>query len=349
MDVQRYAFLVATLGEDGAQALAKAAERVPTLASVLVPRAILAWLQVQDDEFEGELPGLQNTYLSFSKSQGTYTGTVSVQDTSYGFEAATPMHLAASIGIALGVDAEGIDPQLRDHDLQRLGKSVDLLCKARKAVQDVSMVKRQLDPGLGYTFTHEHTNAPWGVRPDGNKKYARMTRIFAHPPPSASGEWPEQHRRVPGGEKAPFVGYAAFTHLPDGKTIMPESVNVKEEHQRQGLASAIYAHAEKLTGKKVVPSPEQSDEGRALSGRATPISTNSDPRTSQSISGAPRRPRVKPRGLPGVLQPLPGPAAAQRPPQEALAPIPPVAVQPPTAPSPRQEGRQAPAGPEDPG
>jgi hypothetical protein len=136
MDVIRYGFLVATLGEDGAQALAKAAERAPVLQAVLVPRAILAWLQNVED-FEGELPGVENSYLCFSKSENTYTGTVSLGDTAYGFEAATPLQLAASIGIALGVDADALDPSLKDVDLQRLGKSVDILVRARRTVADI--------------------------------------------------------------------------------------------------------------------------------------------------------------------------------------------------------------------
>jgi hypothetical protein len=142
MDVIRYGFLVATLGEDGAQALAKAAERAPVLQAVLVPRAILAWLQ-NVETFEGELPGVENSYVCFSKAENAYTGTVSVGDTAYGFEAATPLQLAASIGIALGVDADTLDPSLKDVDLQRLGKSVDLLAKARKTVEDLRVAKAE--------------------------------------------------------------------------------------------------------------------------------------------------------------------------------------------------------------
>ena len=61
MDVTRYSFLVATLGEDGATALAKAAERSPVLAPVLVPRALLSWLQLQGSAYEGSLPGVDNS------------------------------------------------------------------------------------------------------------------------------------------------------------------------------------------------------------------------------------------------------------------------------------------------
>ena len=105
MDVLRYGFLVATLGEDGATALSKAAERSPVLGPVLVPRAILAWLQLQQDaNYEGELPGVTNSYLSFQKASGfqktlttgtptpdSFTGVIAVGDKSYGFEDASAL------------------------------------------------------------------------------------------------------------------------------------------------------------------------------------------------------------------------------------------------------------------
>jgi GNAT superfamily N-acetyltransferase len=238
MDVQRYGFLVATLGEDGAQALAKAAERWPPLAAVLVPRAIMAWLTVVDD-FEGQLPGVDNTYLSFTKAEEAYTGTIAVGDTSYGFEAATPAHLAASIGISMGLDADDLDPALRDLDLQRLGKSIDLLVKARKAVYDLG--KRQLDPNAGYGFNAVHH--------EGGFIGPQNTTTVSATHPSLPGE---------------NAGEATFSHNPDGKTITPEMSFVHPNHRRLGLASAIYAHAEKVTGKKVVPSQMQSEHAQGL-------------------------------------------------------------------------------------
>ena len=254
MDVLRYGFLVATLGEDGATALSKAAERSPVLGPVLVPRAILAWLQLQQDaNYEGELPGVTNSYLSFQKASGfqktlttgtptpdSFTGVIAVGDKSYGFEDASALQLAASIGIALGVDADQLDPSLRDVDLRRLGHSIDLLAKARRAVEDI-MVKRMLDPSAGYIFGAAHHEGGF-VGP------ANTTTVFATHP-----SYPGEH-----------VGEATFSHNPDGKTLTPELSFVHQDHRRQGLASAIYAHAEKVTGKKVVPSQMQSENAQGL-------------------------------------------------------------------------------------
>ena len=50
--------------------------------------------------------------------------------------------------------------------------------------------------------------------------------------------------------------YATFAWICD--------VFVLEPHRRKGLASAMYAHAEKTLGRKIVPSELQSDAGKAL-------------------------------------------------------------------------------------
>ncbi len=257
MDVHRYSFLAGVLGPDGATALAKAVERQAVLVPVIVPRTILAWLRLQDPVYEGQLPGVGDSYLAFSKSEdaaGTYTGTIAVGAQAYGFEGATALHLASAIGVALGVDADAVDPRrLRDLDVQRLGKSIDLLARARQAVSDLG--KRQLDPSAGYTLTHEHIPS---MDVHSNGRSTPVTGVYAF----AAGVKPE-----PGAH----VGHVTFRHRPDGNL---ESVMtaVDEAHQRQGLASAMYAHAEKVTGKKVVPSSSQTDEGAALwaSNRANP-------------------------------------------------------------------------------
>ena len=258
MDVQRYAFLQAILGTDGAQALAKATERQPALAPVLIPRAIMSWLDLldRDGDYEGDLPGVDNAYLEFAKSECGYTGIISVGNSSWGFEAATSLHLAASIGVALGVDADALDPEMRNVDLQRLGKSLDLLVKARAVAAQLG--KRQLDPNAGYTFSHNHFNDDVGPsigqtvgRPETfwPKRTARgdlYTEVVAH---DAQGQ---------------VAGRAGFLHVPNGQHIQAQTVRVEPEHQRKGLASAMYAHAEKLTGKKVVPDTAQSPDGQAL-------------------------------------------------------------------------------------
>lgn len=98
------------------------------------------------------------------------------------------------------------------------------------------LVKKQLDPTMGITFNHEHHDLGDGEA---------LTHIRAlHP---------EGH----------VVGEALFNHHQDG-TIVPEGVQVHPDHRRVGVASGIYNHAMKVTGKKIAPSYDQTDAGKAL-------------------------------------------------------------------------------------
>ena len=62
--MDHYLFLEEILGQCGAQALKKASDRSPEVESILVPRAIIAWLDLQDS-FDGPLPGIENSHLNF--------------------------------------------------------------------------------------------------------------------------------------------------------------------------------------------------------------------------------------------------------------------------------------------
>jgi ribosomal protein S27AE len=138
MESSSYRFLSSVLGDPGAQALTKAGERWPVLQNVLVPRAILAWLSIEArHDYEGQLPGIDNSYLSFMKSEHGFTGAIAIGDNNYSFTDASLLHLAASVGVAMGIDSNPVDPQLRDQDIQRLGKSIDLLAKAHAATEDI--------------------------------------------------------------------------------------------------------------------------------------------------------------------------------------------------------------------
>jgi GNAT superfamily N-acetyltransferase len=104
--------------------------------------------------------------------------------------------------------------------------------------------KAVLDPKLGYTFSHKiHTF----TNPDETDPSRRSIPVL------------EIHAHAPDGT---HVGSAEFDHGKD--TLEPGSVFVLEPHRRQGIASAMYAHAEKITGKKVVPSRHQTKAGEAL-------------------------------------------------------------------------------------
>lgn len=138
MDNRKYQFLKSVLGDDGARALAKAVERGPELGNALLPRTIMAWLGVYGrNDFEGQIPGVENTYIQFAKNEDRFSGSVAVGDQVYSFEKASMLHLGACMAVALGADHERVSPQLGDIDIQRLGKNIDLLVKARVAVREL--------------------------------------------------------------------------------------------------------------------------------------------------------------------------------------------------------------------
>lgn len=95
--------------------------------------------------------------------------------------------------------------------------------------------KGALDPNAGYKINHKMEGLPG----------SRVSTVTAHAP---SGE---------------VVGFAKFAHT--GPHLKSFLVNVDEDHQRKGLATAMYDHAEQNTGKKILPSDVQTDEGKAFS------------------------------------------------------------------------------------
>lgn len=70
-------------------------------------------------------------------------------------------------------------------------------------------------------------------------------------------------------KKGDVVGTAIFKHgkkylMPHEPMIEMPAVEVDPPHQRKGLATAMYRHAEKITNKKINRSPIQTEEGEAL-------------------------------------------------------------------------------------
>jgi len=131
MDDRSYRFLRAVLGQDGAKALVKAAVRVPTLEPALLPRAVLAWLGVYArTDYEGSVPGQENSYLQFQKSESGYHGTVAIDNRLYSFSSASLLHMGAAMAVALGADHMVPDHTLKEMDLRRLGQNIDTLAKA---------------------------------------------------------------------------------------------------------------------------------------------------------------------------------------------------------------------------
>lgn len=132
---KKSAFLREVLGHEGADALFKAVKRNPQLAEILVPRTILSWtISAANWGYEGVLPGIENSKVSFRKSEttpGLYDGTFSANGMSVAFSDTTLFRLAAHVAIALQAEPGPVDKRLRDLDIARLGKSIDVLAKAQ--------------------------------------------------------------------------------------------------------------------------------------------------------------------------------------------------------------------------
>lgn len=125
-------FLQEILGKDGAGALNRAVERIPELKSVLLPRVIVSWLSTMGKVgYDGEIPG-SNSYVSLIKSEDNgFTGALTIDNQLYSFENQDMLHVAASLGVALGLDFEPVNENIKIKELNNLGKSIDLLVKTQ--------------------------------------------------------------------------------------------------------------------------------------------------------------------------------------------------------------------------
>jgi hypothetical protein len=197
-------FIEGVLGNDGAQALRKVAAISPVLENALLPRTIIAWLSINArGDFEGELPGVTNTYLSFKKYDQSYSGIVTIDDENYSFNNASLYHLAASIAVALGADGDQVDPALRNRDLVNLGKSIETLAKARVVVRELK--NRKAEPP-GAQAAPQKQGAPQAAMP-GQKQPAQKQV----PPPK------------PPGIKPPKGPKTSIPKLPSLKMAMSEA------------------------------------------------------------------------------------------------------------------------------
>lgn len=230
------AFLQEVLGSDGAALLVKTMKRIGSIENALVPRTILAWVGIAGRlGHDGELPGLAGTFARIQKSEAGYSGEIKIEETSYQFADASTYQVASAVAVAIGYDTELSAGNSKE--LARLGKSIDLLVKSRLA--NAVLQKRMLDPNLGYKLQHQHEEFNIGGQ------IHKRTVVTAH---------------APNGNQ---VGEAEFVHHNDG-SMESMSTDVHPAHQRLGLASAMYAHAEKITGAKITPSENRSPAGKAL-------------------------------------------------------------------------------------
>jgi hypothetical protein len=125
-------FIKIILGDEASNVLDRVVDRVPEFASVIVPRALIGWLNIMGKYgYEGEIPGQPNSYFSLVKNEDNlFTGAITIDNELYNFENAELLHVAASFGVALGIESASVSDQLKKRDLSDLGKNLDLLIKS---------------------------------------------------------------------------------------------------------------------------------------------------------------------------------------------------------------------------
>ena len=126
------AFMASVLGADGAEAIVRAVRKSEDLGRLLVPRTLLSWSAlVGQYGFEGPIPGVERSWISFSKSESGYSGALTVGNDSIPFTDASIYRLAAHLAVVLEVGDSAPSPRAQGLDLTRLGKSIDLLVRTR--------------------------------------------------------------------------------------------------------------------------------------------------------------------------------------------------------------------------
>ncbi len=138
-------------------------ERNPGLESIVLPRTVIAWLTAVSDGHCGSIPGVPNSLLSLSKSDSNYNGTAAIGDFVHSFDSNSLLHIAASISVSLG--ATNIqDSSINPEQIQKLGKSIDLLIKAKRII-DLKKARElpltaSLDIGNNYQTGHLRSAVP---------------------------------------------------------------------------------------------------------------------------------------------------------------------------------------------
>ena len=139
MSFNRAQFLIEVLGADAARALAKAASRSEHLAQMIVPRTILAMLDAIP-AFTGTVPGFDDCSFTYAKSEKGFTGNVTVGEDFYKFENANIFHVAGALATAMSLDTLMFTTG-RNSELQRLGKSIDLMAKTHLVVERIERIE----------------------------------------------------------------------------------------------------------------------------------------------------------------------------------------------------------------
>jgi hypothetical protein len=144
---------------------------------MIVPRTILAMLEATP-AYAGTVPGFDECSLSYSKSEKGFTGNVTLGEDFYKFEAANIFHVAGAISTAMGLDTLMFTSG-RNTELQRLGKSIDLMAKAHWVGGELA--KGDTDLHAAHVARSAQTCKNCGKRRDEhefNSSYASRHRVM---------------------------------------------------------------------------------------------------------------------------------------------------------------------------
>jgi hypothetical protein len=119
-------FFKEILGNQGAEVIARLAKASKDLGYYMTPRIIVSWLR-QSPYGEVVVPA-GCPLKSLVKSGYGYSGTAEVQGLDYSFKYSQEEHVAAIIAVASNQKVKPVE--IKDVDLARLAKTIDLLVKS---------------------------------------------------------------------------------------------------------------------------------------------------------------------------------------------------------------------------
>lgn len=124
-------FLKEVLGDIGYHALNNAVNRTPVFKPLILPRTIFSWVNtVGNLGYEGEVPGIANSYISLTKSESNYKGALTVNDELVHFDNSNILQISATLGMAIGTAPLSINGTVKPKDVAKIGESIDLLVKS---------------------------------------------------------------------------------------------------------------------------------------------------------------------------------------------------------------------------
>jgi hypothetical protein len=162
-------FFKDVLGNSGAAVMQHLAKASEVFEAYLLPRVIVGWLRSSaygDINIPAECP-----MTALQKTGYGYSGSADFGGLEYSFSNAPEEHVAAVITVALGKSIESVD--VRDIDLARLAKTIDMLCKAAPKAPANQFEHQEVASAI----QPEGPISPVLTQPAQNKKVAKTPKI----------------------------------------------------------------------------------------------------------------------------------------------------------------------------